>query len=64
MRRQCQNCGRFVSIGKGVTTAIKVSKEMVDKGHPEEIYLCGQEECGNKIDNIKTYEWYAGHRIV
>lgn len=64
MRAQCQNCGRFVPIGKGTTTAIKVSKEMVDKGRPEEVYLCDQEDCVAQLDHIKTYEWYAGHKIV
>jgi len=62
MRPQCQDCGKFVSIGKGVTTEISVSKEMVDKGRPEKIYLC--EAHGDKIERIKTYPWYAGHRIV
>ena len=62
MNPQCQNCGRFVSIGKGVTTEIDVAKGMVDKGHPEHIDLWG--ECGDKIEKIQTFSWYAGHRIV
>lgn len=61
MRPQCQDCGKFVSIGKGVTTEISVSKEMVPGG-PEKVYLC--EDHGDKIERIKTYPWYAGHRIV
>lgn len=40
MRPQCNYCGKFVSIGKGRTTEITVSKGMVDKGRPEKIYLC------------------------
>lgn len=62
MGPQCQDCGRFVSIGKGVTTEISVSQDMVDKGRPEKIYLC--EQHGNLIDLIKTFSWYAGHKIV
>ncbi len=58
MNPQCQNCGKFVSIGKGVTTDISVSKDMVDKGRPENV--CS----GEKIELIKTFPWYAGHRIV
>lgn len=64
MRPHCQECGRFVPIGKGITTAIKVSKEMIDKGRPEEIYLCDHEECAQKLELFKTFEWYAGHKIV
>lgn len=64
MRQQCQNCGKFVSIGKGITTVIKVSKELVEKGHPAEIYLCDQVDCIAALERYKTYEWYAGHKIV
>lgn len=64
MREQCQNCGRFVPIGKGITTVIKVSKEMVKRGRPEEIYLCDQEKCAGKLELFKTFEWYAGHEIA
>ena len=62
MRPQCFDCGKFVSIGKGVITEISVSKEMVDKGRPEKLYLC--EDHGDEIERIITYPWYAGHRIV
>jgi len=62
MKPQCQECGKFVSIGKGVTTEIKVSKAMVEKGRPEKIYLCDQ--CGDKVELFKTFPWYDGHQIV
>ena len=62
MNPQCQDCGKFVSLGKGVATEISVSKDMVDKGRPEKIYLCEQHR--DKIELIKTFPWYAGHRIV
>ena len=62
MRPQCQDCGKFVPIGKGVTTEISLSKDSIHKGHREKAYLC--EDHGDKIEQIKTYPWYAGHRIV
>lgn len=62
MNPQCQDCGKFVSIGKGVTTEISVSKEMIDKGRPEKVYLCKLH--GDKIQQMKIYPWYAGHKIV
>jgi len=64
MRAQCQECGRYIPIGKGITIAIKVSQEMIDKGRPEEVYLCNQKECAAKLELFKTFEWYAGHKIV
>lgn len=62
MHPQCQDCGKFVPIGKGITTEITVSKEEVDAGRPEKIYLC--DDHGDKIELFKTFPWYAGHKIV
>lgn len=62
MRPQCFYCGKFVSIGKGVTTEINVSEAILATGRPEKLYLC--EKHGDEIERIKTYLWYAGHRIV
>lgn len=62
MNPQCQECGRFVSIGKGETIEISVSKDMVDKGHPEKVYLCARHR--DKIELLKTFPWYDGHKTV
>lgn len=49
-------------IGKGETLGISVSKDMVDKGRPEKVYLCKLHH--EKVERIKTYPWYSGHKIV
>ncbi|GAI56366.1 unnamed protein product, partial [marine sediment metagenome] len=28
------------------------------------VYLCAKEECSKKLEEYKTYPWYAGHKVV
>lgn len=66
IKMHCQHCGAFISETKPGTTIIEVTEEF-RKGRPDlakHVYLCPKEKCSKKIEQLKTYPWYAGHRIV
>ncbi len=66
MTKQCYNCGAFLSTTKPGVTIVEVSEEF-RKNRPDlakHVYLCPKEKCSKRIEDYKTFPWYAGHRII
>lgn len=66
MAENCHNCGVFLSTSKPGVTIIEVAEDF-RKDRPDlakHVYLCAKEGCSKKLEEYKTYPWYAGHKVV
>jgi hypothetical protein len=64
MVKNCQQCGAFTSDTKPGTVIIEVAEDFRKKRPdvPKHLFLCPKH--ASYIEKIKTFEWYAGHRVV